>query len=41
MKMWQGLGRLKLSWDFAVQGRVIRKKGRFLVVVPSECDLQV
>jgi hypothetical protein len=29
---------LKISWDFVVLGRVIRYKGRFLDVVPSEGD---
>jgi hypothetical protein len=29
---------LKISWDFAVLGRVIRYKGRFLDDVPSEGD---
>jgi hypothetical protein len=41
MDMWQRLGSLKMSWDFAVLGRVIRNKGRFLVVVSSEGDLRV
>jgi hypothetical protein len=27
---------LEISWDFAVLGRVMRNKGRFLVIVPSE-----
>jgi hypothetical protein len=39
--MWQRLGRLKMSCDFAVLGKVIRNKGRFLVVDSSEGDLRV
>jgi hypothetical protein len=39
MEMWQRLFRLKISWDLAVLGRVIRKRGRFLV--PSEDDRRV
>jgi hypothetical protein len=34
--MWQIPGILKIDCDFAVLGKVIRNKGRFLVVVPSE-----
>jgi hypothetical protein len=36
--MWQRLGSLKISWDFAVLGKVIRNKGRFLVTAPSVDD---
>jgi hypothetical protein len=39
MEMWQRYWSLKISWDFAVLGRVIRYKGRFVDVdVPSEGD---
>jgi hypothetical protein len=39
MEMWQRYWSLKISWDFAVLGRVIRYKGRFLDDdVPSEGD---
>jgi hypothetical protein len=41
MEMWQRLGSLKISCNFAVLGKVIRNKGRLLVVVPSEDDLRV
>jgi hypothetical protein len=41
MEMWQRLGRLKMSCDFAILGKVIRNKGRFLVVDSSEGDLRV
>jgi hypothetical protein len=34
MEMWKNVFNLKISWDLAVLGRVIRKRGRFLV--PSE-----
>jgi hypothetical protein len=36
--MWQRLGILKISGDFAVLGKIIRNKRRFLVVPPSEDD---
>jgi hypothetical protein len=36
--MWQRLGRQKMSWDFAVLSKVIRKTGRFMVFDPSGCD---
>jgi hypothetical protein len=29
--MWQRLGTRKISWAFAVLGKVIRKKGRYMV----------
>jgi hypothetical protein len=38
MEMWQRYWRLKISWDIAFLGRVIRYKGRFLDDVPSEGD---
>jgi hypothetical protein len=41
MEMWQKLCRLKISCDFAVLYNVMRNKGRFLVVVPSESDRRV
>jgi hypothetical protein len=41
MEMWQRLGRLKISCDFAVLGKVIRNRWRFLVVAPSEDDRRV
>jgi hypothetical protein len=28
--MWQRLGRWKIPWDFAVLGKVTRKRGRFV-----------
>jgi hypothetical protein len=31
----------KISWDFVILGKVIRKRGRFMVVDPSEGDRQV
>jgi hypothetical protein len=34
--MWQRLGSLKISWDFAVLGKVIMNRGMFMVVVPRE-----
>jgi hypothetical protein len=36
--MWQRLGRRKISWDFAVLGKVTRKRGRFAILVPSGDD---
>jgi hypothetical protein len=36
--MWQRAGSRNISWDFAVLGKVIRKKGRFMVVDPSVGD---
>jgi hypothetical protein len=41
MEMWQALGRLKISCDFAVLGKVMRNNGRFLVVVLLEGDRRV
>jgi hypothetical protein len=41
MEMWQKLGRLKISCDFAILGKVIRNKVRFLVVASSEGNLRV
>jgi hypothetical protein len=38
MEMWQRYWSLKISWDFAVLGRVIRYKGRFRDDVPLEGD---
>jgi hypothetical protein len=37
MEMWQRYWSFKI-WDFAVLGRVIRNKGRFLFALPSEGD---
>jgi hypothetical protein len=39
--MWQRLCSLKISLEFAVHGKVIRKRGRFMVVEPSEGDRRV
>jgi hypothetical protein len=39
--MWQRLWSLNISCDFAVLGKVIRKKGRFVLVTPSEVDRRV
>jgi hypothetical protein len=42
MEMWQGLGRWNISCDFAVLGKVMRNRRRFLVVVfPSADDRRV
>jgi hypothetical protein len=38
MEMWQRLGRWNISWDFAVLGKVIRNRERFLVVAVSFGD---
>jgi hypothetical protein len=35
MEMWQRLDNLKISWDFAILGRVIRNNGRVFVDAPS------
>jgi hypothetical protein len=35
---WQGLGSRKISWDFDVLGKVIRKRGRFKVFDTSGGD---
>jgi hypothetical protein len=39
--MWQRLCSQKISWDFVVLGKVIRKRGRFMFVDPSEGDRRV
>jgi hypothetical protein len=39
--MWQRLGTWKISWNFAVLGKVIRKSGWFRVYDPSEGDRRV
>jgi hypothetical protein len=39
--MWQRLGRRKISWDFAVLGKVTRKRGRFVVLGSSGDDRRV
>jgi hypothetical protein len=39
--MWQRLCSREISWDFAVLGKVIRKRGRFMFVDPSEGDRKV
>jgi hypothetical protein len=39
--MWQGLGRWKISWDFAVLGKVTKKRGRFIVLDSSGGDRRV
>jgi hypothetical protein len=36
--MWQRLGSRKISWDFAVLGKVIKKRGRFMVFDSSGGD---
>jgi hypothetical protein len=36
--MWQRLCSGKISWDFAVLDKVIKKRGKFMVVDPSEGD---
>jgi hypothetical protein len=36
--MWQRLGSRKISWDFAILGKVIRKRWRFMVFHPSGGD---
>jgi hypothetical protein len=36
--LWQRLFSRKISWDFTVLGKVIRKRLRFRVVDPSEGD---
>jgi hypothetical protein len=33
--LWQRLVSLKIPWDFAVFGKVMRNKGRWMLVVPS------
>jgi hypothetical protein len=39
--MWHTLGSRKISWDFAVLGKVIRKRGRFMDFDPSGGDRRV
>jgi hypothetical protein len=39
--MWQRLVSRKNSWDFAFLGKVIKKRGRFTVVYPSDGDRRV
>jgi hypothetical protein len=39
--MWQRLGSLKIPWDFAVLGKVMRNRGMFMVVVPSGGEWQM
>jgi hypothetical protein len=39
--MWQRLGRWKISWDFAVLGKVTRKRGRFIILDSSGGDRRV
>jgi hypothetical protein len=39
--MWQRLCSRKISWDFVVLGKVIRKSWRFMVVDPTEGDRRV
>jgi hypothetical protein len=41
MEMWPRLVNLKISCDFAILGKVMGNKRRFLVVVLSEGDQQV
>jgi hypothetical protein len=36
--MWQRLCSRKISWDFVVFDKVIRERGRFMFVDPSEGD---
>jgi hypothetical protein len=36
--MWQRLGKVKISCDFAILGKVMRKKDKLMVVVPSADD---
>jgi hypothetical protein len=36
--MWQRHGRWKISWDFAVLGKVMRNRGRFMILDPSGGD---
>jgi hypothetical protein len=38
MEMWQRLDNLKISWDFADLGRVMRNNGRVFVDAPSVGD---
>jgi hypothetical protein len=36
--MWQRVFKRKISWDFAVLGKVISNRGRFLGRAPSDGD---
>jgi hypothetical protein len=36
--MWQRLGRRKISWDFLVLGKVLRKSGRVITLDSSGGD---
>jgi hypothetical protein len=38
VEIWQRLFSLKISWDFDILGKVIRKRGMFIVVVSSAGD---
>jgi hypothetical protein len=38
MAVWQRLVSLNISWDFGILGKIIRKRGMFIVVVPSSGD---
>jgi hypothetical protein len=39
--MWQRLGRRKISWDFAVLGKVTRKRSRVITLDSSGSDRRV
>jgi hypothetical protein len=39
--MWQRLVSRKISWDLAVLGKVIRKRGKFMVFASSGTDHRV
>jgi hypothetical protein len=39
--MWQRLGSLKISWDFAVISKVMRNRDMFTVIDPSGGDRRV
>jgi hypothetical protein len=39
--MWQRLGSRKISWDFAVLVKIIKKRGKFMGFDPSGDDQQV
>jgi hypothetical protein len=39
--MWQRTVKGKITWDFAVLGKVMRNRGRFLDRVPSDGDRRV
>jgi hypothetical protein len=34
--MWKRLVSRKMFWDFAVLGKVIRERGRFMILTPWE-----